>query len=53
MVGARARPGHADALEELVRKVAEAIPKVDDPARISTWQSYFGDMGIVPEEMAT
>lgn len=44
VIGAQARPGHADALEELMRKVAEAIPKVDDPARISSWQRYFGEM---------
>lgn len=40
----RARPGHQDAAEELIRKISEAIPKVDDPARIVTFQSVVGDL---------
>jgi hypothetical protein len=42
---ARARPGHAEACEELIRKVAEAIPKVDDPARMMTYQVIVGAIG--------
>ena len=41
---ARARPGHSEACEELIRKVAEAIPKLDDPARIVTYQVIIGDL---------
>ncbi|MBW2269450.1 MAG: hypothetical protein JRH16_12815 [Deltaproteobacteria bacterium] len=41
---ARVRPGHTEACEELIRKIAEAIPKLDDPARISTFQSIVGDL---------
>ena len=37
-----ARPGHQDAVEELIRKIAEAIPKVDDPTRIVTYQVMIG-----------
>lgn len=40
----RARPGQQDACEELIRKIAEAIPKVDDPARIVTHQALIGDL---------
>ena len=40
----RVRPGHQDAAEELIRKLAEAIPKVDDPARLITYQSVIGDL---------
>lgn len=39
-----ARPGHQDAVEELVRKIAEAIPKVDDPTRIATYQILIGPL---------
>lgn len=39
-----ARPGHQDAVEELVRKVAEAIPKVDEPTRIATSQVVIGPL---------
>jgi hypothetical protein len=42
---ARARPGHAEACEELIRKIAEAIPKVDDPARMTTYQVIVGAIG--------
>ncbi len=40
----RVRPGHQDAAEEMIRKIAEAIPKVDDPARLITWQTVVGDL---------
>jgi len=40
----RVRPGHQDAAEELIRKLAEAIPKLDDPARLLTYQSVIGDL---------
>ncbi|HVP29043.1 MAG TPA: hypothetical protein VMW35_07755 [Myxococcota bacterium] len=39
-----ARSGHQDAVEELVRKIAEAIPKVDDPTRVSTYQVVIGPL---------
>jgi len=39
-----ARPGHQDAVEELIRKIAEAIPKVDDPTRLATYQVVVGPM---------
>ncbi len=39
----RARPGAQEECEELIRKVAEAIPKVDDPSRFTTWQTLMGD----------
>lgn len=38
------RPGHADACEELIRKLAEAIPKVDEPMHIATYQSVTGNL---------
>lgn len=41
---ARVRPGHADSCEELIRKVAEAIPKVGDSARLVAYQVMLGDM---------
>jgi hypothetical protein len=40
----RARAGQQDACEELIRKIAEAIPKVDEPARIATYQTLIGDL---------
>jgi hypothetical protein len=40
----RARPGGQEAVEELLRKISEAIPKVDDPARIIAFQSVIGDL---------
>jgi hypothetical protein len=40
----RVRPGQSDACEELIRKIAEAIPKIDDPARLITFQSIIGDL---------
>lgn len=41
---ARIRPGQAEAAEELIRKVAEAIPKTDDPARLTTYEVRFGEL---------
>lgn len=41
---AHARPGGQEACEELIRKVAEAIPKLDDPTRIVAYQSAIGDL---------
>jgi len=38
----RARPGGQEALEELIRKIAEAIPKVGDPSRIVSYQVMVG-----------
>jgi hypothetical protein len=40
----RVRPGRQDACEELIRKVAEAISKVGDPARIITYQTLLGNL---------
>jgi hypothetical protein len=40
----RTRAGHQDAAEELLRKIAEAIPKVDDPARVVAYQTLIGDL---------
>lgn len=40
----RGRPGRQDAIEELLRKIAEAIPKVGDPARIASYQTLIGDL---------
>lgn len=41
----QARAGGQDAVEELIRKIAEAIPKVDDPSRIVTYQVMLGTLG--------
>jgi hypothetical protein len=41
----RARNGHFEACEELLRKIAEAIPKVDDPSTTITWQPLIGELG--------
>lgn len=38
----RARPGGQEALEELIRKIAEAIPKVGDPSRMVSYQVMVG-----------
>jgi hypothetical protein len=38
------RPGHLEACEELIRKVAEAIPKTGDPRRFTSWQPLIGDL---------
>lgn len=40
----RVRAGHQEACEELIRKIAEAIPKVDDAARMTTYQTLVGDL---------
>ncbi len=40
---ARVRPGGQEAFEEILRKIAEAIPKVDDPARTTVYQTLIGD----------
>ncbi|HTF32202.1 MAG TPA: hypothetical protein VK714_00715 [Myxococcota bacterium] len=40
----RVRPGGNDAVEELIRKVAEAIPKVDEPARVVVRQTIVGNL---------
>ena len=40
----RVGAGGNEAAEELLRKIAEAIPKVDDPARIVTFQTVIGDL---------
>jgi hypothetical protein len=37
-------PGQQDACEELIRKIAEAVPKTDDPRRFTTWQALVGDL---------
>jgi hypothetical protein len=40
----RVRSGGQEAVEELLRKIAEGIPKVDDPARTIVYQSVIGDL---------
>jgi hypothetical protein len=40
---ARIRPGAREAFEELLRKLAEAIPKLDDPAQLVTRQTIVGN----------
>lgn len=40
----KVRPGGQDACEELIRKVAEAVPKADDPRRFTTLQVVTGDL---------
>jgi hypothetical protein len=39
----RVRPGGEDACEELIRKVAQAIPKVKDPRRFVAYQTFAGN----------
>jgi hypothetical protein len=39
-----ASPGKQEACEELIRKVAEAIPKLDDRARMLTFQTVVGNL---------
>jgi len=39
----RIRPGLREAFEELIRKLAEAIPKVDDPTQLLTSEVIVGD----------
>lgn len=38
------RPGHREAAEELMRKVAEAIPKTDDIRRFTCYQPLIGNL---------
>jgi hypothetical protein len=40
----RARPGGQDALEEIIRKVAQAIPQTKDPRRFMAYQTVMGDL---------
>ncbi len=42
---ARARGGHREALEELIRKTAEAVPKTGDPRHIASYQEAIGQLG--------
>jgi hypothetical protein len=39
----RARPGGEEEVEEVLRKLGEAVPKVDDPRRFVTFQHVIGD----------
>jgi hypothetical protein len=39
----RSRPGGREACEELIRKVAEAIPKAGDPARLLAYETLVGN----------
>jgi hypothetical protein len=39
----RVRPGGEDACEELIRKVAQAIPLVKDPRRFTAYETFIGD----------
>ncbi len=41
----RPRPGHQEACEELLRKIAEAIPKANPTARMIAFQPVIGDLG--------
>lgn len=41
------RPGHRDACEELLRKIAEAIPKTDDIRRFRVYQPLVGDLRLL------
>jgi hypothetical protein len=41
----RTRPGGQDALEELIRKAAQAIPAIKDPRRFRAFQNVIGDLG--------
>lgn len=43
----RIQPGGQEAVEELIRKAAEAIPKVGDAARILTFQTLLGDLAEI------
>lgn len=40
----RARPGGQDAVEELIRKVAQAIPQAKDTRRFRAFQTVLGDL---------
>ena len=39
----RAKPGKQEACEEVIRKIAEAIPKAGDRTRLATFQTLVGD----------
>jgi hypothetical protein len=39
-----ASPGKQEACEEVIRKIAEAIPKLDDKARLITYQTVVGNL---------
>ncbi len=39
----RVRPGGEEACEELIRKVAQAIPQVNDPRRFTAYETFIGD----------
>jgi len=41
---AQARPGQQEGCEELLRRIAEAIPKVSDSGQIMTYQTVVGDL---------
>ena len=43
----RPQPGHQEAAEELLRKVAEAIPKVSPEARMLAFQPVIGDLSLL------
>jgi quinol monooxygenase YgiN len=40
----RARPGHQQAVEAMIAKFAEAIPKTDESANLTAFQALTGDM---------
>lgn len=40
----QASPGHQEGCEELIRRIAEAIPKVNDGSQITTYQTVVGDL---------
>lgn len=42
---AQARPGHQDSCEELIRKIAEAIPKANEGSEIVTYETAIGELG--------
>ncbi len=39
----RARPGKQEACEEVIRRIAEAIPKAGEPSRLASFQTLIGD----------
>jgi hypothetical protein len=43
----RARPGRIEACEELIRKLAEAIPKAEDTTRLVAHQTVIGDLRVL------
>lgn len=42
---AQARPGQQESCEELIRKIAEAIPKVNASGRLVTYETVIGQLG--------